>query len=157
MEVGTYRFIQGPKFYVPSLTLMPTWQHFLWWSLGLMLRVGSNKMLNPTLNTKPENLITKYSQDLTKFNEYQPYFSESMRLKVWDFSSMLGLATPLWTGPYLPKKISASYLYKTTRWNNTPLICLSNCHLNTHLYTYVHSSIIATLSAPPPKKVHGRI
>jgi hypothetical protein len=121
--------------YVPSLTLMPTWQHFLEWSLGLVLRVGLNKMLNPTHNTKPENLIAKYSQDLTIFNENQENFSDSMRLKVWNFSSMLGLETPLWTSPYLPKKsIYLIYLYKTTRWHNTPHLFVK-LSFNIHICT----------------------
>jgi hypothetical protein len=59
MEVGTYHFLWSPKSQVPSMTWMPTWHHFWRQDLGLVLRVGSSKRLNPTPNISPNIYLHK--------------------------------------------------------------------------------------------------
>ena len=63
MEVGIYHFTHGPKSRVPSMTWMPTWQHSWGQAFGLVLRVGSSKKLDPTLNTSPMNICAQNNQD----------------------------------------------------------------------------------------------
>ena len=43
----------GPMSQVPNMTWMHTWQHFWRRGLGLVLRVGSSKKLDPSLHTSP--------------------------------------------------------------------------------------------------------
>ena len=56
MEVGTYHFTQDPKSYVPTMTWMPTWQHFLEVRLGTCVEswVEQKGIVNITCNRSPE-------------------------------------------------------------------------------------------------------
>ena len=53
MEVGTYHFTRGPKSYVPSMTWIFAWQHFLKVRLGTC--VASCLKQKARLNSQPKS------------------------------------------------------------------------------------------------------
>jgi hypothetical protein len=59
--------------------------------LGLVLRVGLGKKLDPTCNTKSRILFSDIKQSRFDFNGYIPHFNDFLRLKSWDFAPMLVL------------------------------------------------------------------
>ena len=57
MEVGTYQFTQDPESEILSMTWMPLHDKTIWsGGLGLVLRVGSSKKLDLSLNTSTANI-----------------------------------------------------------------------------------------------------
>ena len=52
---------------IPSMTWMPTWQHFWRRDLGLVFNnlLRLRKKPNPTLNTSPENIFAQTNQDMS--------------------------------------------------------------------------------------------
>ena len=46
-------------------------------------------LLDPTLNTRPN--FTWIKESRSNFNGYKPYINGLLKLKSWDFASMLGL------------------------------------------------------------------
>jgi hypothetical protein len=66
------------------------------WGLGLVLRVGSSKMLDPTLDKSLKKILLEVI--IFNFNEYKTYFIDLWRLKSWDFASISGLAKLTWVG-----------------------------------------------------------
>ena len=60
------------------------------WDVGFVLRVESSKNMDATPNMSPEIIYIKYLR--FDFNGYTPYLNGFLRLKSWDFASMLILA-----------------------------------------------------------------
>ena len=56
-----------------------------------MLRIGSSKMLDPTLSTSPEIFLHEMLKNMTLV-DYNSCCNDFSRLKSWDVASMLGLA-----------------------------------------------------------------
>ena len=85
---------------------MRTWQHFLEARLGTCVESWVEQKARPNPQDKPRKyLYIKYSW--SNFNDtYIPYFNSSLRLKSWDFASMLVLANMrgtwdfVWTNHY---------------------------------------------------------
>ena len=74
----------GPKSYIPSMTWMPLWQHFL--------EVRHKTCVKRWLKQKgrPSNVFAGDNQALTLL-DINPYYDGLLRLKSWDFVPMLGL------------------------------------------------------------------
>ena len=60
-----------------------------------MLRVGSSKTLNPSRNTSPKIYVCKRRKSIYDFNDF-------LRIKSWDFVSILGLADMSGTRDFRP-------------------------------------------------------
>ena len=59
------------------------------WSLGFVLRVGSSKKPCPTLNTSPHGYFHRTIKIQLQL-QYWPFSNGGLRLKNWDFASMVG-------------------------------------------------------------------
>ena len=56
-----------------------------------MLRVWSSQKLDPTPNTKSHKFFFALNQSRSDFNEHKQFSNSLLRLRSWDFDSMLGL------------------------------------------------------------------
>ena len=130
MEAGTYHFTRVLKSSIPSMTWVPTWQQFLEVRLGRCVESRSVKTPHPTsrkccaqhnqdpqhcsywmrgrffkLLTVPHNTVMDMNNVMSDFKKSFAYFNGFLRLKSWDFASMLefvymsgGLRDPMWSG-----------------------------------------------------------
>ena len=87
-EHGSWDLLLHKGSQVPSMTLTPTWQHFLEVRLGTWPR---------SQHKSRECFCIEISEP--NFNEYEPYCNGVLRLQNWDLTSMLGLGSwnPMWT------------------------------------------------------------
>jgi hypothetical protein len=79
------------------------------WDSRLVSRIGSNKKLNPTLNKyilcikkKLNPIFMHKKKSKCNFTDNRAYLNECLRLKSWDFASMLGLDKIAWVGLGVP-------------------------------------------------------
>ena len=94
MEVGIEHFTWGPKSYVPSMTWMPTWEHFLEVRLGTCVESWVEQEARPNAQHSLARSLHKTIK--IRLNEYRPYFNGFLRLKNWDFCLHVRISLHEW-------------------------------------------------------------